>query len=122
MKAVGLSTKRERGVMSRHDKIGVRKILPEEGSGEVDRVKRPEFSRHRLRRSFEDDRIDFHELERPDQHEDRGAPCGHFGIGEVGAEAKTIQRPETLSHDEGARNAPVDLPPLRQCVDRKSVV
>ena len=102
--------------MSRHNKIGVRKILPEQGSGEVNRITRAEFSRHRLGRSFEDDRIDFHELEGPDQREDRGAACRHRGVGELGAEAKSVQRPETLGHDEGAGNALVDLPPLRQCV------
>ncbi len=115
-KAVGLGTKRKRRVMGRHDQLGVREVLPQERSGEVDGVEGPEFSRHRLGRSIEDDRIDLHELERGDQPEDRGSACRYFGVGESRPETQSIQRTETLGHDEGTSNALVDLPPLRQRV------
>src|SRR3989337_4313873 len=82
----------------------------------MDCVESTKFSRHRLGRRIEDDRVDLYELEGADQREDRRSAYRHFGVGESSAEAKAIQRTETFGHHEGAGNALVDLPPLRQCV------
>jgi hypothetical protein len=116
MKPVGLGTKRERTVMGRHDQIGVRQVPPEGGRGKVDGVESAKFSRHRLGRPIEDDRVDLDELERVDQREDRRAASRHLGVGQSGAKAKAIQGVETFDHDEGTGNTTVDLRPLGQCV------
>ena len=115
-KAVGSSAERQRGIMGRHDQIGVQLIPPEEGSGEMDCIECAKDSRHWLRRSIEDDRIDVHQLKRRDQREDRLAARSDVRVGELDTEAKSIERTERLGHHEGARNTPVDLPPLRQRV------
>ncbi len=111
---MGLGAKGKGRIMGRHDQLDMRQILPQERRGEMDGIEGPEFSRHRLRRSIEDGPIDLHELERGDQPEDRGPACGHFRVGEPRPEAQSIQRTETLGHNESTGNALVDLPPLRQ--------
>lgn len=116
IEAVGLGTKRERGVVGRHDQISPHQVLPQQGSGKMNCVECAEFGRHWLGGSIEDDGIDFHEFERSEQAEDRRSACRHLSVGESGAETKSIERPETLSHSQRAGDAPMDLPPLWQGV------
>lgn len=116
MQPMGLGTKCEGGVMGGHDEIGVRQVLPEQGSGKMDCVESTKFSRHGLSRPIEDGRVDLYDLEGTDQREERRSAYRHVGVGESNAEAKAIQRTKALGHDQGAGNALVDLPPLPQGV------
>src|SRR5438093_1725934 len=54
---------RERAVMGGHDEIRARHLFPQQGRGQMDRVKRAELRGHRLRRAVENDSVDFHDLE-----------------------------------------------------------
>jgi hypothetical protein len=71
--------------MSCHHEVGARHVLPEKGSGEMNRIERAEFRRHRLRRAIEDCGIDLDQFEGGDQLQNSGTPARHFRIVEAGA-------------------------------------
>jgi hypothetical protein len=59
---VSVRTQTERGVMGRHHKISAYHFLPQKRGGQMDGIERAELGWHRLRRPFEDDGVNFHEL------------------------------------------------------------
>jgi hypothetical protein len=111
-KAVRLGSEAEGGIMSGHDQLHTKALFPEKRTREVNRIEGAEFRRHRLRRAVENQGIDFHQFERRDQLQDRGATTRHFHIRKVSAQAEAIQRAETLGRNQSTRDALLDVSPL----------
>ena len=102
--------------MRDHDEIKIHGISPEQSRREVDRIERSEFSGHRLCGAVEYDRIDFNQLQRINQIEDRGASSGDFRIRQSCADSKPIQGSQALGRDQRTGDAAIYLSPLWQPV------
>jgi ParD-like antitoxin of type II ParDE toxin-antitoxin system len=113
---VSFGAQGERNIVRRHRQVHLRHFFPEQGRREVDGVQRTEFGRHRLGRPVQNDRIDLDKFERTDQRQNRRAMARDLHVGQIRAQSKSIQGPQTLGQHQGTRHALLDLSPFGQCV------
>lgn len=100
--AMGLRTEGECAIMRRHDERHPGHLLPQESCREMDRIEGAELRGHGLCRTIEDNPIDFDELERGDESQDRRALACDRRISELGAQPEAIQGTQTLGLDQCA--------------------
>src|SRR5262252_5296178 len=100
--------------MSGQERIDTGRVPPKQRRSEMNGIERPELSRHRLRGTIEDRRVNLDELECLDEFKDRGAAPRNLAVRQASAQPQAIQRTKAFDCDQSARYAAVDPTPLRQ--------